>query len=191
MFLSAVHLPSLEGDTRRRAELLLRRTPATIEWETRLNSLGHAVQVPRPEHRALERSCFGLEMMMLIVGIWCCRSLTQVLLRVACVLLLSHRTSCLQNWGYSHFLSMSCNPELSLRAWGGMEPLVHTLDRVAVNLLYPLLFQMMRRVMKLDTESAQVDKLAIINSVLDDVDTALEANGGPYITGELRDNLAS
>lgn len=61
--------------------------------------------------------------------------------------------------------------------------MVHTWDRATLNMLYPFIQGFMRRVMRLHTAGAQDDKLGIINSLLDDVDAAIAANGGKFILG--------
>ena len=43
-YLSAVHVPSMSGDSLHGAERLLQRTRETLTWEPRLNALGHALQ---------------------------------------------------------------------------------------------------------------------------------------------------
>lgn len=43
-YMNAEHVPTMTKEKRVAAEILLRRTDATISWEEKLNGLGHAVQ---------------------------------------------------------------------------------------------------------------------------------------------------
>ncbi|TDJ64667.1 MAG: hypothetical protein E2O35_08450 [Proteobacteria bacterium] len=43
-YLSAVHVPSMQGEAAQKGVALLRRSAGTMAWEERLNALGHAIQ---------------------------------------------------------------------------------------------------------------------------------------------------
>ncbi|MBM4363654.1 MAG: hypothetical protein FJ104_13310 [Deltaproteobacteria bacterium] len=131
-YLSAVHVPLMEGAAREHALALLRRDPGTMAWESRLNAVGHAVQ----------------------------------------------------GWAYYYLVGKGADPELSLRFWGGREPEVPWLHRLAIRLGHPILEQGMRRAFALHDEALMQKRLGIITSLLDDADAALARNGGRYLTGD-------
>lgn len=131
-YLSAVHVPGMEGAAREQAAALLRRDAETIAWEARLNAVGHAVQ----------------------------------------------------GWAYYYLLGKDADPDLSLRFWGGREPEVPWLHRLALRAGYPVLRQGMRRAFALHNDALMQQRLDTITSVLSDADAALSDGGGKYLTGD-------
>jgi glutathione S-transferase len=89
----------------------------------------------------------------------------------------------IQGWGYYYLLSDKTDSDLSWRYWGGAEPHVPRLDRLALRLGYPILKGLMRRAFVLDDVARLKQRYETILSVLEEADASLEQHGGQYLTG--------
>lgn len=89
----------------------------------------------------------------------------------------------IQGWAYYSFLAPGADREHPLRMWGAMEGHVPALQRWVLRLGYPVFKALMRKAFNLDDTAAHQKRYAIIQSMFDDVDAALEASGGTHIMG--------
>ena len=81
------------------------------------------------------------------------------------------------------YLAPGADREHPLRMWGAMEGHVPALQRWVLRLGYPVFKALMRKAFNLDDTAAHQKRYAIIQSMFDDVDAALEASGGKHIMG--------
>ncbi len=89
----------------------------------------------------------------------------------------------IQGWAYFYLLGPQADAELSLRFWGGREPTVPVLQRLAVRIGHPVFSAAVRDLFDLRDAAKHEARRATIAAILDEADAALQRHDGKFLTG--------
>mmetsp|Transcript_381 Transcript_381/g.697 ORF Transcript_381/g.697 Transcript_381/m.697 type:complete len:387 (+) Transcript_381:109-1269(+) len=89
----------------------------------------------------------------------------------------------IQGWVYFFLLDSGVPSAYTFYAWGGREKKVSWIERLVLHAVYWVFKQQMKVVFKTYSRELMQERQRTINGVLDRVDEALKASGGPFIFG--------